>query len=177
VSAANSAAIAAFGRQRDGALTQLPGDAGCVGGYHGPAIPGSPGGAPLVPQGCTRAALIHHDISLSRDGRHAYAPEEDGIFVYARNGPRIRLRISRRRCGRSGPRVHVTVSTYGRLRRATVRLDRRAIRTTARPRFSFTIERSRLATRRRHRLSVLATDARGRSNDRAARIGRCPRAV
>jgi hypothetical protein len=175
VSASNSAAISAFAREPSGALRQLRGRAGCVGGHQGPPIPGPPGAGPLVPEGCTPAETTREDVALSRDGTYAYGPQDDGIVVFARNGPGIRLRVSRRGCAGAGVRVNIAVFTHGGFREAVVSLDGRVIRETARSRSDFTIATSRLA-RRRHLLSVVAADARGRRNQRAVRIRGCPSA-
>jgi 6-phosphogluconolactonase (cycloisomerase 2 family) len=174
VSAFNSAAIAVFERGGDGALRQPHGRAACVGGHPGPPIPGPPGTGLFGGEVCMAGPPVHYDVALSLDDSYAYSPREEDIIVFARNGPRIRLRVSPRGCSRSGMRVSVVVSTEGRFRRATVRLDGRVLRHATRRRFGFTIARRRLASRRRHRMSVLAVDARGRRNLRTARLGRCP---
>lgn len=163
VSANNSGAIAAFSRGADGALSQLPGSWGCL------------GFAPLFDEGCAPGPAMRTDITFSGDGSYGYVPDESGINVFARNGPSIGLRIPARHCGRPNLRIAVNVWTQGGLRRAAVRLDRRLIRSSAKPRFRVVVPARRLATRGGHRLSVLATDRRGRKSQTVRRVGGCGR--
>jgi DNA-binding beta-propeller fold protein YncE len=159
VSASNSGAIAVFARGADGALRQPPGGWGCI------------GTAPTVDEGCAAAPPLSRDITLSDDGRYGYIAGEDRLTVLARNGPRIRVRVARR-CTRLGLPIGVQVATWGGLRRASVRLDRRVIANRARRRFRVVIPSGRLVSRR-HRLSVLVIDRQGRKALQVRRVAGC----
>jgi DNA-binding beta-propeller fold protein YncE len=159
VSASNSAAIAVFARLAGGALRQPPGAWGCI------------GSAPLFDEGCASSPPVREDITLSDDGRYGYVAGEDGLTVFARNGPRVRVRVARR-CTSSGLPIGVRIWTWGGLRRAVVRFDRRLIAIRARRRFRVVIPTARLASRR-HRLSVLATDRSGRKALQVRRVAGC----
>ena len=159
VSAFNSAAIAVFVRGEGGALRQPAGPAGCVGGN-----------LLLFHEGCARGPGVQQDLTLSDDGRYGYVGTEQGLIVFSRNGPTIRLRLGR--CEQSGLPVGVRVSTSGGLGRVLVRLDGRLISTRAGPRFQLIIPTRRLGSRG-HRLSVVAIDRVGRRALRARRVARC----
>jgi DNA-binding beta-propeller fold protein YncE len=161
-SAYNSAAIAVFARRADGALQQLSGRFGCI------------GGSPLFHEGCAPSSPLQQDIALSSDGSYGYVARDDGLLVFARNGPQIRLRIPAQHCAPAGLRIGVQVWTWGGLRRAAVRLDRRLIASRARRRFDVVIPTGGLAARG-HRVSVLAIDRRGRRALRVRRVAGCRR--
>ena len=162
VSASNSGAIAVFARRAGGALHQPSGPWGCI------------GTAPIVDEGCASAPPVREDIALSGDGSYGYVAGEFGMTVFARNGPRIRLRIPASHCALPGLRIGVRIWTWGGLRRATVRLDGRLIASRALRRFAVEVPARRLAARR-HRLSVLAIDRRGRQALRVRRVAGCRR--
>ena len=161
-SAFNSSVIAVFARRADGALQQLSGRFGCI------------GSSLLFHEGCAPSPFVQQDIALSRDGSYGYVARDDGLLVFARNGPRIRLKVPVRHCARAGLRIRVRVWTWGGLRRAVVRLDRRMIANRARRRFDVVIPAGGLSPRA-HRLSVLATDRRGRRALSARRVAGCRR--
>jgi DNA-binding beta-propeller fold protein YncE len=76
----SSQAIAVFGRnRRTGALRQLRGGAGCVGGRPGAGC------------GAGRALTVVSSLALGRDGRFLYVGSQAGIAVFRRNARTGRL--------------------------------------------------------------------------------------
>jgi DNA-binding beta-propeller fold protein YncE len=175
LTAFNSHAVAVFVRDSGGILSQPAGPAGCVGGHQGPPLPGPPGSGPITDEGCTptkASADISYDLAISPNGAYAYASGEGIISVLGRNAPRVTMRLSTRRCIRPRAAGRVTVESHARLRRVRLRLNGRIFRTLRRGRFRFRVPRH-LGSRRRHRLSAVASDRIGRRGARVVRLPRC----
>ena len=111
-----------------------------------PRLVGLSGTRSLFDEGCAPGPAGRTDITFSSDGSYGYVPDESGINVFAKRpehrpeDPGAALR------SRPNLRIVVNVWTQGGLRRAAVRLDRRLIRSSARPRFRVVVPARRLAT-------------------------------
>jgi hypothetical protein len=89
-----------------------------------------------------------------------------------RSPPRITIRGVPRRCASRGLRLRIRIRDGSRLRRASVRLDGRLLRTTTRKRVRLRL-RSRTIAPGRHRVTVVARDQRGNRASRSMRFRRC----
>lgn len=86
--------------------------------------------------------------------------------------PRIAIRGLGRDCESRGTRLRIRIRDDSRLRRASVRLDGRLLRTTRRKRLRLRVP-IRLLGAGRHRLTVVARDALGNRGVRSMRFRRC----